>query len=134
MITKPELVCAILVTLVTGHGVASEARAQSPTYRPINTGDLLGGYIANGEWIETSGHGWFADQGVFFNANQISARVPMRVDVVNVDPETVRRLAAECGSVDQFKGGCRVTIRGQTGMLGDRQGIFARDIQIAPRQ
>ncbi len=77
----------------------------------------------------------------FFNLDLASARVPMLVDVANVDPENIRRLKSTCGSPDQFSGGCRVTIRGQVGRLDHRQdiftqhqGILARDIQVLPRQ
>jgi hypothetical protein len=122
-------------------GFGLELRAQSPTYRPVNSADLLGGYILDGEWIETTGHVWFSDKGVFFNLNLASARVSMLVDVANVDPENIRRLKSTCGSPDQFSGGCRVTIRGQVGRLDHRQdiptqhqGILARDIQVLPRQ
>jgi hypothetical protein len=30
-------------------------KAESPIYRPVNSADLLGGYILNGEWIEVTG-------------------------------------------------------------------------------
>ena len=138
MMSKSQFV---LVFLLTSWGLALELKAQSPTYRPVNSGDLLGGYILNGERIEATGHVWFSDKGVFFNLNLPSARVPMLVDVANVDPENIRRLKSTCGSPDQFSGGCRVTIRGQVGRLDHRQdivmqdqGILARDIQIIPRQ
>ncbi len=108
--------------------------AQAPSYRPVSSGDLLGGYVPNGEWIEVTGHAWVSDKGVFFNFNQPSARFPMRVDIANVDAEHSRRLNSECGSLDQFRGGCWVTIRGQTGLLGDRQGILARDVEVTPKR
>jgi hypothetical protein len=138
MMSKSQFV---LVFLLTSWGFALELKAQSPMYRSVNSADLLGGYIPNGEWIEATGHVWFSDKGVFFNFNLPSARVPMLVDVANVDPENIRRLKSTCGSPDQFSGGCRATIRGQVGRLDHRQdilmqdqGILARDIQIIPRQ
>ena len=98
-------------------------KAESPIYRPVNSADLLGGYILNGEWILAS------------------ARVPMLVDVANVDPENIRLLKSTCASPNQFSGGCWATIRGQVGRLNKRQdivaqdrGILARDIQVTPRQ
>lgn len=135
MISKSQFVIVVLVFLLTSWSFALKPKAQSPIYRPVDSADLLGGYIPNGEWVETAGHAWFSDKGIFFNFNQPSARVPIRVDVANVDPENIRRLKSECGSPDQFSGGCRVRIRGQTGMLGDhRQGILARDVEVIPRQ
>jgi hypothetical protein len=134
MISKSQFVFVLLVFLLTSRTFALEPKAQPPIYRPVNSADLLGGYIPNGESIEATGHAWFSDRGVFFNFNQLSARVPIRVDVANVDPEKMRRLKSTCGSPDQFSGGCWVTIRGQTGILGDRQGILARDIQVIPGQ
>ena len=135
MTSKSQFVLVVLVFLLTSKGFALELKAQSPTYRPVNSADLLGGYIPNGEWIETTGHVWFSDKGVFFNLNPTSARVSMLVDVANVDPGNIRRLKSTCGSPDQFSGGCQVTIRGQVGRLDTQhQGIRARDIQVIPRQ
>ena len=140
MMSKWQFGFVVLVFLLTSCGFAFELKAQSPIYRPVSSADLLGGYILNGEWIETTGHVWFSDKGVFFNFNLPSARVPMLVDVANVDLENIRRLKSTCGSPDQFSGGCRVTIRGQVGRLDNRQdilaqdqGIFARDIQVISR-
>jgi hypothetical protein len=135
MRSRSQCVLSILVFLLTTWGFGLELKAQSPTYRSVNSADLLGGYILDGEWIETTGHVWFSDKGVFFNLNLPSARAPMPVDVANVDPENIRRLNSTCGSSDQFSGGCQVTIRGQVGRLDTRhQGILARDIQIIPRR
>jgi hypothetical protein len=135
MTSKSQCVLLVLVFFLTTWGFGLELKAQSPTYRPVNRADLLGGYILDGEWIETTGHVWFSDKGVFFNLNLPSARAPMLVDVANVDPENIRRLKSTCGSPDQFSGGCQVTIRGQVGRLDTRhQGILARDIQIMPKQ
>src|SRR4051794_38987237 len=133
MISKPRFVFGLSIFVLTSLSLALKSKAQPPMYRPVNSSDLLGGYIRNGEWIEVDGHAWYSDQGVFFNAAQPSARVPIRVDVANVDPENSRRLQSECRSPDQFRGGCWVVIRGQTGMLGGRQGILAKDVQIIPR-
>jgi hypothetical protein len=133
MRSKSQCVLLVLVFLLTTWGFGLELKAQSPTYRPINSADLLGGYILDGEWIETTGHVWVSDKGVFFNLNLPSARAPMPVDVANVDPENIRRLKSTCGAPDQFSGGCQVTMRGQVGRLDTRhQGILARDIQIIP--
>jgi hypothetical protein len=141
MTSKSQFVLVVLIFLLTSWGFALELKAQPPTYRPVNSADLLGGYIPDGEWIEATGHVWFSDKGVFFNFNLPSARVPMLVDVANVDPENIRRLKSACGSPDQFSGGCLATIRGQVGRLDHRQdilaqdqGIRARDIQVLPRQ
>jgi hypothetical protein len=124
----------VFLLVLASWSLTSQPRAQAPIDRPVSSGDLLGGYVPNGEWIEVTGHAWISDKGMFFNFNQPSARFPMRVDIANVDPEHSRRLNSECHSLDQFRGGCWVTIRGQTGLLGDRQGIFARDVEITPKQ
>jgi hypothetical protein len=71
MMSKSQFV---LVFLLTSWGFALELKAQSPMYRSVNSADLLGGYIPNGEWIEATGHVWFSDKGVFFNFNLPSAR------------------------------------------------------------
>ena len=77
MMSKSQFVFVVLVFLLTSWGFALELKAQSPMYRPVNSADLLGGYILNGEWIEATSHVWFSDKGVFFNFNLPSARVPM---------------------------------------------------------
>jgi hypothetical protein len=110
------------------------ARAQSAIYRPVNGTDLVGGYIPNKESVEVAGHVWFSDHGVFFNVNKLSARVPIRVDVSNVDPKGIRRLKSTCESADQFSGGCWATIRGEVAVLDGRKGILAKDVQVTPRQ
>jgi hypothetical protein len=116
-------------------------KAESPIYGPVNSADLLGGYILNGEWIEVTGHVWFSEKGVFFNFNLASARVPMLVDVANVDPENIRLLKSTCASPNQFSGGCWATLRGQVGNLDHQRDIVAQDrgilathIQVTPRQ
>jgi len=131
MISKSQFVFMVLVFLLTSWN-ASGSKAQPAIYSPVNGSDLLGGYISNGTWIEVTGHAWFSEQGIFFNVNRPSARVPIRIDVANVDPENIRRMKSECGSPDQFRGGCRVAVRGQTGTVGDRQGILATEVQIVP--
>jgi hypothetical protein len=125
-----SLVATMLLAL-TGTAFAMEQDASAPVYRPVNSADLLGGYIRDGEWIETSGHVWFTDAGIFFNFNRVSARFPMRIDARHADPLEVQRLRSECSSPDQFEGGCWMVIRGQTGKVGGRQGIFAREMRIA---
>jgi hypothetical protein len=134
MISKSQFVFAALVFLLASCSFAAGPKAQSATYRAVGSSDLLGGYIPNGEWIEVTGHAWFSDQGMFLNVNQPSARVPIRIDVANVGLENMRRMKSECGSPDQFRGGCLVAIRGQTGTVGDRQGILATGVQILPKQ
>ncbi len=98
-------------------------------YRQVSSSDLVGGYIGNGEWVETRGHLWFSDAGVFFAVNVPSARAPIPVDVANLSPEAIARLKASCSAPNQFSGGCQSTIRGQTAIIGARQGVIAREIQ-----
>jgi len=96
----------VFLLVLASWSLTSQPRAQAPIDRPVSSGDLLGGYVPNGEWIEVTGHAWVSDKGMFFNFNQPSARFPMRVDIANVDPEHSRRLNSECRSLDQFRGGC----------------------------
>ena len=131
----------MLVFALTSFGFVADLKAESPVYRPVNSADLLGGYIPNGEWIEVTGHVCFSDKGVFFNFNLASARVPMLVDVKNVDSENTHWLTSTCASANQFSGGCWATVCGQVGKLDRRadivaqdRGILARDIQVTPRQ
>jgi hypothetical protein len=128
-----SLVATMLLALA-GATFAMGPDAAAPVYRPVNSAELLGGYIPDGEWIETSGHVWFTDAGIFFNFNRVSARYPMRVDIGHADPIEVHRLRSECSSPGQFEGGCWMVIRGQTGKVGDRRGIFAREMRIAPEK
>src|SRR5262245_26935973 len=92
----------MLVFALTSFGFVIDLKAESPVYTPVNSADLLGGCIPNGEWIEVRGHVWFSDKGVFFNFNLASARVPMLIDVQNVDPENIHRVTSTCASANQF--------------------------------
>jgi hypothetical protein len=65
MIMMPKLECgfAIAVSFLTSHSLVSPSEAQAPIYVAVNSDDLLGGYIPDGEWIEVTGHSWFSDKG-----------------------------------------------------------------------
>ena len=130
MISKFQFAFVVLVFVLTSSSFASGPKAQPATYSPVNGSDLLGGYIPNGTWIEVTGHAWFSEQGIFFNVAQPSARVPIRIDVANVDPENIRRMKAECGSPDQFRGGCRVAHIASEEMSVGRKDRGGKDVRL----
>jgi hypothetical protein len=108
--------------------------AQQPAYKQVSSGEIIQGYVPDGEWVETNGHFWLSPGGIFLNFNLPSAMVPLRIDVANVSPDSVSRLKAECSAPRQFDGGCNAVVRGQVGMVGNRKGIMAREIEILPKR
>ena len=94
------------------------------------SGDIIMGHMSPGQLIETSGHIWFRQTGVFLNVNQPSAHVPLLIDVSAVPAEKRTNWAA-CAAPEQgLGGGCEAVIRGMTGLIDGRRGIFAHEIEI----
>jgi hypothetical protein len=102
------------------------------TYKQVDTYSIGRGNVPIGEWIEVKGHAWFTEQGGRFNRAWASAAYPISVDVSRLETELVRRLSAECPSMpaSRLAGGCEVVLRGQIGMVGDRHGIVATEVEI----
>ena len=55
-------------------------RAQPGEYRKVYSGDIVPGYVPDGQLIETDGYLWVSATGVFLNIDPISARPPLFVD------------------------------------------------------
>ena len=100
-------------------------------WRSINGSDIAGAGIPDGEWVEAIGHAWFTGDGAYMNINRPSARPPLRLDITHASEG--RRFRSECRAPDQSRDGCRVRIEGRTGMVGDRQGVIAMEIEIIPQ-
>ena len=128
-LTSLSAVAAILTLVLIG---GTPSAAEPAKYRPVSSADVIQGYVAAGEWIETAGHVWVSAEGVFLAFNQPSAMPALRIDVANVSPEALGRLKTDCSTKNQFSGGCRATIRGQTQRVGDGRGIMAWDIRHEP--
>ncbi len=123
-----------LAALACGLALAagSALRAQELVYQQIGANSAK--RLAEGLWVETSGHTWLTPGGgVFVTHNQPSAMVPTRIDVTNVAADSVGRLKAGCSALTQFEGGCNAIVRGQIGMVGNQKGIIAREIEVLPR-
>ena len=127
---KSRSALAGVLFALAGHSLALEP----PYYRPVYCGDVLAGYVRDGDSVEIEAHAWINDAGMSFNADYISARVPMRIDVANFSDDTIRRLKADCGAKDQFLGGCRVILRGQPVHRGDRQVFVGIEVEIKSRR
>jgi hypothetical protein len=124
----------VFAILFAALGFAWEPNAQTEMYKRVPIGDLLGGSMANGEWVETSGHAWINDEGVFVSIKAPSAVFWIRVDITHVSAEDSGRLKSMCSALNKFSGGCHVTIRGQTAILRNRQGIVATEIRVISRE
>ena len=122
-------ISAFVLVLVAGS--ASQAPAQ--VYKTAGSNDIILGYVADGEWVETTGHAWQAPDGVFLNFSRVSAMVPLRIDIANVPSDLAGRLKAECSAPRQFDGGCDVVVRGQVAKVAGESGSVAREIQIRSR-
>lgn len=97
--------------------------------------DLLGGYVGDDHLIEVVGHFEISADGASLSAGMPSAMAPIRVDVAHVPQKDFGRLVQECFAL-RLGGGCRATIRGQTGRLDNLQAIFATSVilHIAPQR
>ena len=109
---------------------ALAARAQQGEYKKVYSGDILPGYVSDGQLIETEGYLWVSSSGVFLNVDPISARLPLFVDVGGVPLDMFAKVRTACTSESpSLTGGCRAVVRGRVGnrRVGDRDrpGIFA---------
>ena len=112
-------------------------RAQPGEYRKVHSGDIVPGYVPDGQLIETDGYLWVSATGVFLNVDPISARPPLFVDASGVPLEMLAKIRAACTAErPSLSGGCRVVVRGRVGNRGDRNrpGIFATFIAVQPGQ
>ena len=124
---------AILVLFTGVVGIVtmgSRSFAQSGEYRLVYVGDIIMGYVPDGELIETSGHIWFRESGALLNVSAPSAHVPLRVDVSAVPVDQRTKWAACFASGQGFGGGCQAVVRGRTAVVEGRRGVFAREIEI----
>ncbi|MGC1863956.1 MAG: hypothetical protein WA733_23270 [Methylocystis sp.] len=94
------------------------------------------GYVPLGTLVETRGHLWYFRQaGVFLNVNAASARYPLVIDVTAVSAEQRKSLSVCLAPDGSFwGGGCSALIRGKTGLINERRGIFAHEIEIQADQ
>lgn len=131
-LARPALVLGAVLCVLLCDTRAMAEQSAPRTYKRVDTYSISSGRVPIGEWIETKGHAWFAEQGGRFNFNQVSAAYPISIDVSRLEIELVRRLSAECPSKPESRlaGGCEAVIRGQIGMVGDRRGIFATEVEI----
>jgi hypothetical protein len=130
--SRPTLVFGAVLSVLLCDARAMAEQPEPRTYKHVDTYSIGQGYVPIGEWIEVKGHAWFTEQGGRFNLTWASAAYPISVDVSRLETELVRRLSAECPSIrgSLLGGGCEVVMRGQIGMVGDRHGIVATEVEI----
>jgi hypothetical protein len=124
-----------MVMLATVHSpcpiIAEPLGSQSVVYRNVYSGDIMMGYVPLGTLVETRGHLWYFRQaGVFLNVNAASARYPLVIDVTAVSAEQRKSLPLCLAPDGSWSGGCAALIRGKTGLINERRGIFADEIEI----
>ena len=122
----PGLVTGVVGTLA----VMSPSSAQPEEYRNVNVGEIIMGYVPDGTLVRTGGHVWFREAEVLLNVNVPSAHVPLRVDVSGVPVGRRTEWAACLAPGQDLGGGCGAVVRGRTGMVDGRRGIFAQGIEI----
>ena len=108
-------------------------RAQPNEYQKVYSGDILPGYVPDGQLIETDGYLWVASTGVFLNVDPISARPPLFVDVSGVPLDMLAKVRTACTAErPSLSVGCRAVVRGRVGNRCDRNrpGIFATFIAL----
>jgi hypothetical protein len=101
-----------------------------PMYQQIDEIDLVGGHVPDDTWIETTGRVWATREGVFFGLGMPSAMAPIRLDVSSVAPEQVVMVTGKCKADSTFEEGCRASLRGKTGRVDGRRGVFATRITL----
>ena len=82
-------------------------------YQQLNGIDLIGGYIPDDTWIETTGRVWATPHGVFFGLGMPSAMPPIRLDVSAIAPQQVDLVTSKCKAHRTFEEGCQATVRGK---------------------
>ena len=69
-------ICSIALSMQAPLSVA-----QPSEYRKTHSGDIISGYVPEGEAVETSGYLWFSEMDAFLNVARPSARAPLLIDV-----------------------------------------------------
>jgi hypothetical protein len=111
--------------------------AQPVEYKKVYSGDILPGYVPDGQLIETEGFLWVSSRGVQFNVDPVSARAPLIVDVAGVPPDMLAKVKAACTTErPSLTSGCRTVVRGRVSKIRidayDRRAIFATFIAPEP--
>ena len=110
--------------------LTAASEAQVPAYKQIEFPVVRD--LAEGEWIETSGHLRMERDGdVFISVDEPSAQGSW-IDISKIAADTVTRLKAECRALGGLRG-CPAIVRGQIGIFNNHKEIIASEIQIAPR-
>ena len=130
-------ISAALALFVFGLALNLPLGAQPGEYKKVYSGDILPGYVPEGQLVETDGYLWVTSTGVLLNVDPISARWPLFVDVAGVPPDMLAKVKAACTSErPSLTAGCRAVVRGRVGKrrVGNRDlpGIFATFIVPQP--
>ena len=101
-----------------------------PAYQQVNRIDLVGGHVPDDTWIETTGRVWVTPHGVFFGLGMPSAMAPIKLDISHAAPEQVATVTSKCKAESAFEKGCQANLRGKTGKIDGRHGVFATSITL----
>jgi hypothetical protein len=122
---------------VAGAVLGAPLVAQPVEHKKVYSGDILPGYVPEGQLIETEGFLWVSSRGVQLNVDPVSARAPLIVDVAGVPPDMLAKVKATCATEQpSLTSGCRAVVRGRVGKIRlndyDRRAIFATFIAPEP--
>ncbi len=108
---------------------------EAAEYRPAFCGDIIMGYRAVGERLETQGWLWSFEDRIFLKPNQPSAMAPLLIDPGTVSAETITRIKADCAAnYIGTSAGCRIIVRGKHVLLEGKRGLLADEIQFQPEK
>ena len=133
MQTKVAALALCLLAALT-----SPLGAQGIEPRKVYAGDIMLGYVLEGELVETDGYLWVSSTEVLLNVAALSARAPLFIDVGGISDEAVNKIKAACSAEHPSQAaGCQAVVRGHVAKWHfkgqDRPGIFAISIEITQR-
>lgn len=123
---------AVLAIALSLHAFPSSASfSQSAAYPRFYVGDIMTGSVKPGQLVETSGHFWVFQSRAFLNADPISARYPLNIDVAGLPRAVRENYESECAA--DYNGrtsGCSAVVRGKVVQLDGHKAVAAKEIEI----
>jgi hypothetical protein len=119
---RPVAAAVVLAACVAG------GRAEGQDYRRVYAGDLISGYLPEGDRVQASGHLGLYQGVIEFKTDPISARAPLYIETTALPRDIAERIMRECDMAGRTVGGCSATVRGTVPPRGSRR--FAPDANV----